>query len=310
MSSTVRTPPPTVSGMNTSRAVRSTTSRSVPRRSGAAVMSRKTSSSAPSAAYRAASSAGSPSSTRSTKRVPFTTRPSATSRQGMTRRRSISAPGVAAMEARTPRTARRIARRLFPCARPAGEVGQDPEPVGAAALGMELDAQRRCPTRSRSGTPSHGWSRPRSSLGPPDPPRRSGRSRGRRRRACRPAAGCSRRCWTWFQPMWGRVGASAQARPCGRAAGRGSRRRPRRCPRTGAGGRGRSPGTAGRPRSSAGSASASPYRSRRAIAGRRRTDAGHDEGVRRVQRRRVAHDRGDAPTVSRARPMLTRLPAP
>ena len=50
ISSTVRTPPPTVSGMNARRAVRSTISRSVPRRSGAAVMSRKTSSSAPSAA--------------------------------------------------------------------------------------------------------------------------------------------------------------------------------------------------------------------------------------------------------------------
>ena len=36
ISSTVRTPPPTVSGMNARRAVRSTMSRSVPRRSGAA----------------------------------------------------------------------------------------------------------------------------------------------------------------------------------------------------------------------------------------------------------------------------------
>ena len=50
ISSTVRTPPPTVSGMNARRAVRSTTSSSVPRRSGAAVMSRNTSSSAPSRA--------------------------------------------------------------------------------------------------------------------------------------------------------------------------------------------------------------------------------------------------------------------
>ena len=48
ISSTLRTPPPTVSGMNARRAVRSTMSRSVPRPSGAAVMSRKTSSSAPS----------------------------------------------------------------------------------------------------------------------------------------------------------------------------------------------------------------------------------------------------------------------
>jgi len=50
MSRTVRTPPPTVSGMNARRAVRSTTSRSVRRPSGAAVMSRKTISSAPSSA--------------------------------------------------------------------------------------------------------------------------------------------------------------------------------------------------------------------------------------------------------------------
>ena len=41
MSAAVRTPPPTVSGTNTRRAVRSTTSRIVPRPSGAAEMSRK-----------------------------------------------------------------------------------------------------------------------------------------------------------------------------------------------------------------------------------------------------------------------------
>ncbi len=44
-----RTPPPTVSGMNTVSAVRATTSRMMPRRSCEAVMSRKVSSSAPSA---------------------------------------------------------------------------------------------------------------------------------------------------------------------------------------------------------------------------------------------------------------------
>ena len=48
ISSTLLTPPPTVSGMNARRAVRSTISSSVPRPSGAAEMSRKTSSSAPS----------------------------------------------------------------------------------------------------------------------------------------------------------------------------------------------------------------------------------------------------------------------
>jgi hypothetical protein len=46
-SSTERTPPPTVSGMNTCSAVRVTHSRLVERRSGAAVMSRNTISSAP-----------------------------------------------------------------------------------------------------------------------------------------------------------------------------------------------------------------------------------------------------------------------
>ena len=47
-SSTLRTPPPTVSGMNTCSAVRRTTSYMVSRRSLDAVMSRNTSSSAPS----------------------------------------------------------------------------------------------------------------------------------------------------------------------------------------------------------------------------------------------------------------------
>jgi len=48
-SSTVRTPPPTVSGMKTRSAVRATTSRMIGRSSCEAVMSRKVSSSAPSA---------------------------------------------------------------------------------------------------------------------------------------------------------------------------------------------------------------------------------------------------------------------
>src|SRR5262245_41228759 len=45
-------------------------------------MSRKTSSSAPSLSYRRACSTGSPASIRSTKRIPLTTRPRSTSRQG------------------------------------------------------------------------------------------------------------------------------------------------------------------------------------------------------------------------------------
>jgi hypothetical protein len=49
MSSTARTPPPTVSGMKQASAVRWTTSSKVPRFSWLAVMSRKQSSSAPAA---------------------------------------------------------------------------------------------------------------------------------------------------------------------------------------------------------------------------------------------------------------------
>src|SRR5690606_32902133 len=84
-SSTVRTPPPTVNGMNTFSATRRATSTMVSRASDDAVMSRKTISSAPSASYRAASSTGSPASRRPTKFTPFTTRPASTSRHGMTR---------------------------------------------------------------------------------------------------------------------------------------------------------------------------------------------------------------------------------
>src|SRR5262249_24209818 len=50
-----------------------------------AVISRNASSSAPSASYRRATSTGSPASRRLTKLIPFTTRPPATSRQGMMR---------------------------------------------------------------------------------------------------------------------------------------------------------------------------------------------------------------------------------
>ena len=57
-----------------------------------AVMSRNTSSSAPSRSYRAASSTGSPASRRSTKLVPLTTRPSVTSRQGITRATFMQLP--------------------------------------------------------------------------------------------------------------------------------------------------------------------------------------------------------------------------
>ncbi len=85
MSSVERMPPPTVSGRNTRDAVRDTTSRIVSRFSWLAVMSRKHSSSAPAASYSAACSTGSPASRKDTKLTPLTTRPSFTSRHGMTR---------------------------------------------------------------------------------------------------------------------------------------------------------------------------------------------------------------------------------
>src|SRR3990172_9401532 len=89
MSSIVRTPPPTVSGMNTCSAVRRTTSMRMSRFSWDAVMSRKVSSSASSSSYLRAISTGSPASRKETNRTPFTTRPSFTSRHGMIRLASI-----------------------------------------------------------------------------------------------------------------------------------------------------------------------------------------------------------------------------
>ena len=139
MSSTLRTPPPTVSGTNTVEAVRRTTSSMVERPSGVAEMSRKTISSAPSAAYRAASSTGSPSSVRPTKLTPFTTLPAATSRQGITRLRSIG--GL----------------RALGC-----EVGEHPQPHRPAPLGVELHPRRTAPTgpRPRRGRRTRRWPPP------------------------------------------------------------------------------------------------------------------------------------------------------
>lgn len=85
MVSTLEIPPPTVKGMNRVFAIFLTRSMRIPRLSELAVMSRKTSSSAPSSLYFLPSSMGSPASFRSTKLVPLTTRPSLTSRQGMIR---------------------------------------------------------------------------------------------------------------------------------------------------------------------------------------------------------------------------------
>src|SRR5260370_3689875 len=64
----------------------------VARLSTEAVMSKKTSSSAPSALYNAASSTGSPASRKLTKLTPLTRRPSVTSRQGMIRLVSMALP--------------------------------------------------------------------------------------------------------------------------------------------------------------------------------------------------------------------------
>src|SRR4051794_28217891 len=55
-------------------------------------MSRKVSSSAPSASYTRAISTGSPASRRSTKFTPLTTRPASTSRHGMTRTAKLISP--------------------------------------------------------------------------------------------------------------------------------------------------------------------------------------------------------------------------
>ena len=96
ISSIVRIPPPTVSGMKTCSAVRRTTSIMMSRPSWLAVISRNTSSSAPSFSYRAATSTGSPASRKLTKFVPLTTRPRSTSRQGMTRFASIRRKPIAA----------------------------------------------------------------------------------------------------------------------------------------------------------------------------------------------------------------------
>src|SRR3954452_56705 len=89
-SSADRIPPPIVNGMNTWSAARRASSTTVPRLSDVAGMSRKTSSAAPAASYRSASSTGSPASRMSTKFVPLTTRPASTSRQGITRLRCTS----------------------------------------------------------------------------------------------------------------------------------------------------------------------------------------------------------------------------
>ena len=101
MSSIVRIPPPTVKGMKTSLATRSTTSSIVLRPSFVAVISKKTSSSAPSCEYFFAKETGSPAYFRLLKLTPLTVWPSLTSRQGMMRFViMISLPSVAKRHSR------------------------------------------------------------------------------------------------------------------------------------------------------------------------------------------------------------------
>src|SRR3712207_2627114 len=78
-------PPPTVNGMLISAATRETMSANVFLPSTLAVISKKTSSSAPSSLYSLPSSTGSPALLRLLKLVPFTVSPFLTSRQGMIR---------------------------------------------------------------------------------------------------------------------------------------------------------------------------------------------------------------------------------
>jgi hypothetical protein len=83
ISSNFLTPPPTVKGIKTSSATRSTTLNILLRPSCDAVISKKVISSAPSSSYFWAISTGSPASIISTKFVPFTTLPLSTSKQGI-----------------------------------------------------------------------------------------------------------------------------------------------------------------------------------------------------------------------------------
>ena len=82
-SSTVLIPPPTVNGIKTFAATSLTMSTTVSLLSELAVISRKTTSSAPALSYALATLTGSPASFKSTKFIPLTTLPSLTSRHGI-----------------------------------------------------------------------------------------------------------------------------------------------------------------------------------------------------------------------------------
>ena len=113
-SSTVRMPPPTVNGINMLFATRETISSMIPRASEDAVMSSKTSSSAPCRSYSTAASTGSPASRKFTKFVPLTTLPFLRSRHGIMRLAYITRPPFPASWRRSFRAASVPTLRFFP----------------------------------------------------------------------------------------------------------------------------------------------------------------------------------------------------
>src|SRR6266403_2558495 len=134
----------------------------VSRASCEAVMSRNTSSSAPWASYASAASTGSPASRRSTNRTPLTTRPSFTSRHGITRLAStISLDASGPGRRPTPRlplpgvgrSRRCRARGQSPCRRPRGspQAAPGPRPVRHRRTGRGPGAACGDPRGRRHG---------------------------------------------------------------------------------------------------------------------------------------------------------------
>ena len=249
-------------------------------------------SSAPSRAYRSARSGGSPSSTRSTKRVPLTTRPSATSRQGITRAQHAEHPAARC----APRGPARRSWRAGAGRR--GRSARDGTGVRPAGPARPLRRTSRR-ARSRQG-------RGRRSAGPR---RRNGRSRSRPRRRSR-RRGDGRAVVEPGSSRCGAGGAPARVGRSGRPGRRASPRRPRRTRRTGAAGPGRSRGTGRSAAIQSRIGSSRPRRRMRAMAGPRHRRPG------RPGRRRFASAAGPraittcAPAIASACSMLTRLPAP
>ena len=127
---------------------RRTVSTWLPRPSGVAETSRITISSAPCSSYSAARSAGSPASRRPWKRMPLTTRPWLTSRQGMIRRASISEPSAERRQRQTPRASGRSADGHR---RPRAPGGTGRRRPGRARAPRRSARHAR---RSRSGSPA------------------------------------------------------------------------------------------------------------------------------------------------------------